>query len=98
MAVNGYDLRRNYEEAEANAIGTEYVRADLLPDDSALRVRDLLKQYPDQRILFYTTRNQQGAGKNQHGYGSPAEPVMGGCACSRDSAYTDECYRTDRNE
>src|SRR5208282_4819526 len=31
MAINRYDQRKNYEEAEANAIGTEYVRADLLP-------------------------------------------------------------------
>ena len=31
MAITRYDLRKNYEEAEANAIGTEYVRADLLP-------------------------------------------------------------------
>ena len=41
-----------YEEAEANAIGTEYVRADLLPDSDAGRVRELLKKYLDQRILF----------------------------------------------
>src|ERR1035438_5839056 len=27
MAITRYDLRKNYEEAEANAIGTEYVRA-----------------------------------------------------------------------
>ena len=26
MAVSRYDLRKNYEEAEAHAIGTEYVR------------------------------------------------------------------------
>src|SRR5215475_5662383 len=31
MAVNRYDLRKNYEEQEANAIGTEYFRASLLP-------------------------------------------------------------------
>src|SRR5438046_2872899 len=30
MAISRYDQRKNYEEAEANAIGTEYVRADLL--------------------------------------------------------------------
>ena len=30
MAVTRYDQRKNYEEAEANAIGTEYARADLL--------------------------------------------------------------------
>ena len=58
MAVSRYDLRKNYEEAEANAIGTEYVRADLLPAADAARVRVLLKRYLDQRILFYTTRNE----------------------------------------
>jgi len=30
MAINRYDQRKAYEEAEANAIGTEYLRADLL--------------------------------------------------------------------
>ena len=59
MALSRYDQRKNYEEAEANAIGTEYVRADLLPPADAARVRDLLKRYLDQRVLFYTTRNEQ---------------------------------------
>ncbi|HTT17968.1 MAG TPA: hypothetical protein VMG82_03420 [Candidatus Sulfotelmatobacter sp.] len=58
MAVSRYDQRKIYEEAEANAIGTEYVRADLLPGADAARVRDLLRNYTDQRILFYTTRDQ----------------------------------------
>jgi hypothetical protein len=31
MAVSRYDQRKNHEEEEANAIGTEYVRAGLLP-------------------------------------------------------------------
>jgi len=43
----------------ANAIGTEYVRADLLPGADAARVRALLRNYLDQRILFYTTRDGQ---------------------------------------
>ena len=59
MAVSRYDQRKNYEEAEANAIGTEYVRIDLLPARDAANVRELLKKYVDQRLLFYTTRNQQ---------------------------------------
>jgi len=59
MAIGRYEQRKNYEEAEANAIGTEYVRADLLPGDVAARVRALLSNYLDQRILFYTTRNAQ---------------------------------------
>jgi len=59
MAISRYDQRKNYEEAEANAIGTEYVRADLLPADNAAKIRDLLKKYTEQRILFYTTRGEE---------------------------------------
>ena len=59
MAVSRYDQRKNYEEAEANAIGTEFVRADLLPTADATRVQNLLKKYVDERVLFYTTRSQQ---------------------------------------
>jgi hypothetical protein len=67
MAVSRYDQRKNYEEAEANAIGTEYVRADLLPAKDASRVRELLRKYTDQRVLFYTTRDRQGIEKiNAH--------------------------------
>lgn len=58
MAVTRYDQRKNYEEEEANAIGTEYVRADLLPAEAGARVRELLKKYVEQRLLFYTTRNK----------------------------------------
>ncbi len=59
MAVSRFDQRKNYEEAEANAIGTEYVRADLLPAADAAKVRDLLRSYIDLRVLFYTTRDLQ---------------------------------------
>lgn len=59
MAIGRYDQRKNYEEAEANAIGTEYVRAGLLPAADAARVRTLLRKYLDQRLLFYTTRYTQ---------------------------------------
>jgi hypothetical protein len=31
MAISRYEQRRIYEEAEVKAIGTEYVRADVLP-------------------------------------------------------------------
>ncbi len=59
MAVSRYDLRESYEEAGANAIHTEYVRADLLSAADALKVRALLKRYLDQRVLFYETRDAQ---------------------------------------
>lgn len=58
MAIGRYDQRRNYEEAEANAIGTEYVRAGLLPASDAARVRAQLAKYLDLRVSFYRTRNQ----------------------------------------
>ena len=57
MALGRYDQRKNYEEAEANAIGTEYVRADLLPAADAAKVQALLLNYLDQRVLFYSTRD-----------------------------------------
>jgi hypothetical protein len=63
MAVSRYDQRKNYEAEEANAIGTEYVRAGLLPAADAARVRELLRSYVDQRILFYTTRNVRRLGQ-----------------------------------
>jgi lipopolysaccharide export LptBFGC system permease protein LptF len=57
MATARYDQRKTYEEAEANAIGTEYVRADLLPAVEGAQVRGLLREYTDLRIRFYQTRN-----------------------------------------
>ena len=54
MAIARYDLRQTYEEAEANAIGTEFLRADLLPSKNAQAVKSLLNDYLDQRILFYS--------------------------------------------
>ncbi|HEX3438676.1 MAG TPA: hypothetical protein VHT24_18040 [Pseudacidobacterium sp.] len=59
MAVNRYDQRKNYEEEEANAIGTEYVRADLLPATDAANVHHLLMQYLDQRLQFYAIRDDR---------------------------------------
>jgi hypothetical protein len=59
MATSRYDQRKNYEEAEANAIGTEYVRADLLPGADAATARALLRNYLDQRVLFYLAHDEQ---------------------------------------
>ena len=59
MAVSRYDTRKNYVEAEADAIGTEYIRANLLPNADAAKMRALLRNYTDQRILFYQTPDQQ---------------------------------------
>jgi hypothetical protein len=58
MVVSRYDQRKDYEAKEANAIGTEYVRAGLLPAAEATRVREALKNYLDQRVLFYESHDR----------------------------------------
>jgi hypothetical protein len=58
MALNRYDQRKDLEEEEANAIGTEYLRVDFLPAVGAAKARELLVLYIDQRVLFYATRGE----------------------------------------
>ena len=53
MATTRYDQRKNLEEEEANAIGTEFVRVDLLTADAAAQARTLLTQYTELRVQFY---------------------------------------------
>jgi len=57
LAVSSYEQRRNYERREANAIGTEYVRADLLPPSDATKVRSLLTSYLALRVQDYKNRD-----------------------------------------
>src|SRR5215831_5602167 len=59
MVLGRYDQRKNNEQTEANAIGTEYVRAGLLSPVDTATVQALLLNYLDQRILFYRTRDEQ---------------------------------------
>lgn len=63
MALGRYDQRKNYEEEEANAIGTQYLRADLLPAAERAQLRERLVAYVDQRILYYTTRDNARLGQ-----------------------------------
>jgi len=63
MATTRYDQRKNLEEEEANAIGTEYLRVDLLPPDAAARARTLLIHYTDLRVQFYLAHRGPGLDK-----------------------------------
>ncbi|KLD65600.1 hypothetical protein [Dyella japonica] len=58
MAISRYDQRKNFEEAEANAIGTEYVRLDLIAPADASKLRPLLVAYLKHRITFYETTDR----------------------------------------
>lgn len=59
MAIDRHDQRLVLEEGEANAIGTEYLRADLLPSATAIQTKTLLIAYLDQRILFYAKQEPE---------------------------------------
>jgi hypothetical protein len=60
MSVSRYDLRKSYEAEEANAIGTEYLRVTLLSSAAeAARLQTLLRAYLEQRIRFYTVRDEE---------------------------------------
>jgi hypothetical protein len=57
MAIGRYDQRKNLEADEANKIGTEYLRLDFFPANDAAKLREVLRSYLDQRILFYEARD-----------------------------------------
>lgn len=59
MSISRYDLRKSYEESEANAIGTEYLRVGLMPLTEATKARELLRRYLDLRVRFYTSRSEE---------------------------------------
>ena len=63
MAVSRYDQRKDYEAAEANAIGTEYGRADMLPTQDTVKVRSLLLQYANLRVAFYEAGDERQIGE-----------------------------------
>jgi len=62
MAASRYDQRKNLEEAEANAIGTEYLRADLLDAPERDKVRAGLVRYTELRIRYYVSHQDEVAG------------------------------------
>jgi hypothetical protein len=66
MAMTRYDLRKNLEEEETNAIGTEYLRVDVLPGDAPVRLKELLRKYLDERVAFYETRDADRQVKVRH--------------------------------
>ena len=53
MSISRYDTRRDLVLDEANAIGTTYLRAKMLPAPFQAQVADLLRQYVANRLEFY---------------------------------------------
>ena len=53
MAVFRFDVRKQLVLNEANAIGSTYLRARLLPAPHKTEIADLLRRYADVRLDFY---------------------------------------------
>lgn len=55
VAASRFDARRQMVVEEANAIGTAYLRAGLLPEPHRTKLRDLLRKYVDVRMEAVST-------------------------------------------
>lgn len=56
MALSRYDQRKNFEEEEANALGTAYLRVELVPG-AAPKLKALLREYTQTRVRYYAERD-----------------------------------------
>jgi hypothetical protein len=52
-AASRFDARRKLITDEVNAIGTAWLRLDLLPEDAQPKLRDLFRRYLDSRLETY---------------------------------------------
>jgi hypothetical protein len=55
MSIARYDLRKALEEAEANALGTLYMRVEILPEANKTSIQKNLRIYAQERINYYST-------------------------------------------
>lgn len=64
-AASRFDVRRNLIIEETNAIGTAYLRLDLLMADDQPALRDLFKRYVDSRLEVYRRLPDVAAAKQE---------------------------------
>ena len=89
IATNRFDARRELVLAEANSIGTTYLRAGYLPEPYAGRSRELLREYAGERLKLveldtYLAARQRSeeiqpqlwAMAQELAAGQPANPVL----------------------
>lgn len=58
MAEGRFNLRRQILVAEANAIGTTYLRTDFLPEPERTRSRDLIRSYVASRRAYFAASEE----------------------------------------
>lgn len=59
MAMSRYETRKQLVLSESNAIGTTFLRAQLLPEPPRKEVSNLLRRYVEVRLDFYYAGNDQ---------------------------------------
>ncbi len=59
LALSRYDSRRELVVKEANAIGTTWLRTDLLAAAERARMQDVLRRYVDSRVAFGQARTSE---------------------------------------
>jgi hypothetical protein len=64
-ALSRFDTRRAQAVDEANAIGTAYLRIDVLPAAAQPRLRETLRSYVDSRIATYQKLPDVGAARRE---------------------------------
>jgi hypothetical protein len=64
-AASRFDARRDLIVQEANAIGTAYLRLDLLPADAQPALRQNFRDYLESRLVFYRILADHGSAKNE---------------------------------
>jgi hypothetical protein len=69
MTASRFDARRQLVLQEANAIGTTYLRAGLLPPTQGLEVRRLLREYADVRLNVTAGNVQEALNKSEDIHG-----------------------------
>src|SRR5712671_905507 len=57
-AAGRFDGRRDLVTQEANAIGTAWLRIDLVPAEAQVKLHDLFRRYLDSRLATYRNAGQ----------------------------------------
>jgi hypothetical protein len=88
-AASRFEDRRMLVKEEANAIGTAYLRLDLLPTDAQPPLRELFRRYLDVRLATYRNVTDQTATKTRLAEGTALQEDLWAkalAACRRPDA------------
>jgi len=89
MAVSRYDLRKQLEIEEANAIGTTWLRTDTLSEPARSAERQLLKQYVPARLDFAAAGNDADAVQHSLAQSSELQAQIWAIAAGDTAAHRD---------